>query len=351
MLGSGPRAPTASPKWLLPVIRAQLARDGEIRRSVLVVEAWVRYAEGIDEKGQPIEVVDGRRDEVMARARAQSEDSLAFLRDPSLSFSVTWWTNHDSPRPTSKPCACSTRSRSPRHRGGLVVTAKGPPAAGDRQVESHPVNRICLGSGGVAGRHRVSSRRGDAGGVRRRQCRQRGRRTGPPRATRRGSRRPSPTTPTEQWWPTTSAPRGVELANDPRAVGRTATAAATIGTDGAAYEFDLAWQLNPVPLDPPPVVVHTCSQVVRAADVAGLLSAAAHERHRDLRHQRAPRHHRNRPEPHRPCRAGRQPCRPRARQRRRPGPRSAGARRHGGGDAPAGPGPERGRGDPAVRTA
>ena len=32
---------------------------------------------------------------------------------------------------------------------------------------------------------------------------------------------------------------GVELANDPRAVGRTATAAATIGNDGAAYEFDL----------------------------------------------------------------------------------------------------------------
>ena len=72
------------PKWLLPVIRAQLERDGEIRRSVLVVASWARYAEGTDESGQPIEVVDGRRDEVMARARAQSEDRLAFLRDPSL---------------------------------------------------------------------------------------------------------------------------------------------------------------------------------------------------------------------------------------------------------------------------
>ena len=69
---------------------------------------------------------------------------------------------------------------------------------------------------------------------------------------------------------------GVELANNPRAVGRTATAAATIGTDGAAtYEFDLAWQLNPVPLDPPPVVVHTCSlgAVLEpgATEVVGLL--------------------------------------------------------------------------------
>jgi len=72
------------PKWLLPVIRAQLERGGEIRRSVLVVASWARYAEGTDETGEPIEVVDGRRDEVMARARAQSEDPLAFLRDPSL---------------------------------------------------------------------------------------------------------------------------------------------------------------------------------------------------------------------------------------------------------------------------
>jgi mannitol 2-dehydrogenase len=51
---------------------------------VLVVAAWARYAEGTDEAGQPIEVVDGRRDELMARARAQTTDPLAFLRDPSL---------------------------------------------------------------------------------------------------------------------------------------------------------------------------------------------------------------------------------------------------------------------------
>jgi mannitol 2-dehydrogenase len=49
-----------------------------------VVASWARYAEGVDERGEPIEVVDGRREEVMARARAQSEDPLAFLRDPSL---------------------------------------------------------------------------------------------------------------------------------------------------------------------------------------------------------------------------------------------------------------------------
>lgn len=72
------------PKWLLPVIRAELNRGGEVRRCALVVAAWARYAEGTDETGQPIDVVDSRRGEVMARARAQADDPLAFLRDTAL---------------------------------------------------------------------------------------------------------------------------------------------------------------------------------------------------------------------------------------------------------------------------
>lgn len=72
------------PKWLVPVIRHQLDHDGEVRRAALVVAAWARYAEGVDEHGDPIEVVDRRRDEVMARAAQQRDDPLAFLRDPDL---------------------------------------------------------------------------------------------------------------------------------------------------------------------------------------------------------------------------------------------------------------------------
>jgi mannitol 2-dehydrogenase len=72
------------PKWLVPVIREQLGRGGEVRRSALVVAAWARYAEGVDEAGEPIDIVDNRRDAVMARARQQTEDPLAFLRDPDL---------------------------------------------------------------------------------------------------------------------------------------------------------------------------------------------------------------------------------------------------------------------------
>jgi mannitol 2-dehydrogenase len=72
------------PKWLVPVIKHQLANGGPVRRSALVVASWARYAEGVDEAGEPIEIVDNRREAVMARARAQRDDPLAFIRDPAL---------------------------------------------------------------------------------------------------------------------------------------------------------------------------------------------------------------------------------------------------------------------------
>jgi mannitol 2-dehydrogenase len=72
------------PKWLVPVVRDQLARGGPVRRCALVVASWARYAEGVDEQGQPIEIVDRRRDELKARAQLQGSDPLAFLRDASL---------------------------------------------------------------------------------------------------------------------------------------------------------------------------------------------------------------------------------------------------------------------------
>ena len=72
------------PKWLVPVIRHELDAGGPVRRSALVVAAWARYAEGVDEQGQPIEIVDNRKEKVMARAQEQASDPLAFLRDPDL---------------------------------------------------------------------------------------------------------------------------------------------------------------------------------------------------------------------------------------------------------------------------
>jgi mannitol 2-dehydrogenase len=72
------------PKWVVPVIRYQLSVGGPIDYAAAIVASWARYAEGVDEHGQPIEIVDRRRDEVMARAARQRTDPTAFLKSPEL---------------------------------------------------------------------------------------------------------------------------------------------------------------------------------------------------------------------------------------------------------------------------
>ena len=72
------------PKWVLPVIREQLAKGGEIERATLVVAAWARYAEGIDEQGESIAVVDRLRDSLVAAASRQREDPTAFIAQRDL---------------------------------------------------------------------------------------------------------------------------------------------------------------------------------------------------------------------------------------------------------------------------
>ncbi|MGR6963311.1 mannitol dehydrogenase family protein [Geodermatophilus sp. URMC 61] len=71
-------------KWLLPVVRDNLAAGGEVRRSAAVVAGWARYSEGVDEQGQPIEIADRRRDTLMVTALRQREDPLAFIADREL---------------------------------------------------------------------------------------------------------------------------------------------------------------------------------------------------------------------------------------------------------------------------
>ena len=72
------------PKFLLPVLWANLASGGPIELCVAVLAGWARYAEGVGEDGAPIEVVDPRRDSLMAAARRQGEDPLAFVSDRGL---------------------------------------------------------------------------------------------------------------------------------------------------------------------------------------------------------------------------------------------------------------------------
>lgn len=72
------------PKFLLPVLRANLASGGEIRCTVAVLAGWARYAEGVGEDGRPIDVVDPLRDRLVAAARRQGDDPLAFVSDREL---------------------------------------------------------------------------------------------------------------------------------------------------------------------------------------------------------------------------------------------------------------------------
>ena len=72
------------PKWLLPVVRAQLESGGEITRSAAIVASWARYAEGVDEEGEPIEIVDRRADRLTEIAQRQREDPDAFIANRDL---------------------------------------------------------------------------------------------------------------------------------------------------------------------------------------------------------------------------------------------------------------------------
>ena len=69
------------PKWLVPVVRHNLAHGGPIDHAALVIASWARYAEGVDEQGEPIAVDDRAKDAVMAAAAKQRRDPLAFLRN------------------------------------------------------------------------------------------------------------------------------------------------------------------------------------------------------------------------------------------------------------------------------
>jgi mannitol 2-dehydrogenase len=67
------------PKWVLPVLRRNLETDGPIAHTTAIVAGWARYAEGTDEHGRPIEIVDRLAAQVSAMAQRYDEDPLALL--------------------------------------------------------------------------------------------------------------------------------------------------------------------------------------------------------------------------------------------------------------------------------
>jgi mannitol 2-dehydrogenase len=72
------------PKWLVPVVNANLAAGRDIRISAAIIASWARYAEGVDESGEAINVVDRLAGELVPLARSQRDHPLAFVENKAL---------------------------------------------------------------------------------------------------------------------------------------------------------------------------------------------------------------------------------------------------------------------------
>lgn len=114
------------PKFLLPVARENLASGGEVRHVAAVVAGWARRAEGVDERGEPVEVVDRLREPLMAAARRGREDPVAFLRRSEVFGDLA-----DEPRFVAEYTAALAvlHARGARALVGDLVRASGEPAA------------------------------------------------------------------------------------------------------------------------------------------------------------------------------------------------------------------------------
>jgi mannitol 2-dehydrogenase len=72
------------PKWLVPVINENLRTGAPVRLSAATVASWARYAEGVDEQGEPIDVQDHLADTLVPLARSQREHPTAFIENTAL---------------------------------------------------------------------------------------------------------------------------------------------------------------------------------------------------------------------------------------------------------------------------
>lgn len=102
------------PKWLLPVVTDRLSEDGSVELCAAVVASWARYAEGIDEQGEPIVVIDPIKDELTPLAQSQRSNELAFIANRKLFGSLA-----DDPRFTT-PYAQTLRSLHARGAGATL---------------------------------------------------------------------------------------------------------------------------------------------------------------------------------------------------------------------------------------
>jgi mannitol 2-dehydrogenase len=72
------------PKWLMPVVRENLAADRPVELSAAIVASWARYAEGVDEHGQPIAIIDRMSEQLTTVAQRNRQDLDAFIANREL---------------------------------------------------------------------------------------------------------------------------------------------------------------------------------------------------------------------------------------------------------------------------
>ncbi len=68
------------PKWILPVIRRRLELGLPVLHGATIIASWARYAQGVDERGNPIAVIDRMGPEIQALAERARNEPLAFIR-------------------------------------------------------------------------------------------------------------------------------------------------------------------------------------------------------------------------------------------------------------------------------
>lgn len=97
------------PKWLLPVVRENLeSGNAPVTLSAAIVASWARYAEGVDEQGQDININDRMADRLKEKQR-QRTARTSWRSSATAKSSATSWITRSSPPHTPMRCAACMR--------------------------------------------------------------------------------------------------------------------------------------------------------------------------------------------------------------------------------------------------
>ncbi|MBO0331139.1 mannitol dehydrogenase family protein [[Muricauda] lutisoli] len=73
------------PKFLIPTLLENLASQGSIKYATFILAAWCYYSDkGINEKGEPLEIIDAQKEELNRAAKNTENDWTSFLNQPEI---------------------------------------------------------------------------------------------------------------------------------------------------------------------------------------------------------------------------------------------------------------------------